>query len=77
MRRVGGEFLDVDARLEPLALGAENHAPHVAVFAGRAQRVGQLEPTGDRQRVHGWVVDRDDLDVVAAFGANHVVLTFT
>ncbi len=36
-----------------------------------AQRVGELEPAGDRQCVHGRVVDRDDDDVLARFRADH------
>ena len=36
-----------------------------------AQRVGELEPARDRQRVHRRVVDGDDDDVLARFRADH------
>ncbi len=48
---VGRELLDVDAGLKALALGLEDHGAHVLVASGRAQRVGQVEPARDRQRV--------------------------
>ena len=71
VRRVGRELLDVDTRLESLALRAEDHDAHVVIAAGGPQRVGETEPARDRQCVHRRIVDRDDLDVFAALGADH------
>ena len=71
VRGVGGELLDVDAGLEALALGAQDHDAHVGVATHRAERVGQFEPARNRQRVHRWIVDGDDRDPLSHFGTDH------
>ena len=63
---VGGELLDVDAGLEALARRLEDDDAHVGVAAGGAQRVGEVEPARDGQRVHGRVVDGHGRDVSRA-----------
>ena len=65
VRGVGSQLLDVDAGLEAPARRLQDHDPHVGVTAGIAQGVGELEPAGDGQRVHGRVVDGHSRDVRA------------
>ena len=48
---------------KPLPVGLQDDDPHVGVAAGGAQRVGELEPARDGQRVHGRVVDGHGRDV--------------
>ena len=69
--RVGGELLDVDAGLEALALGLQDHDTDIGVVTGVADRIRQREPTADGKCVHGRIVDRDDRDAVARFRADH------
>ncbi len=71
VRRIGRQLLDVDAGLEALALGPQDHDAGIAVAARSTECVGELEPARDRQRVHGRVVDGDDDDVLARFRADH------
>ena len=72
LRGVGGQLLDVDSGLEALALGLEDHRRG---RRGRGPRPAARRPAanqpGDRQRVHGRVVDRDDRDVTARFRPDH------
>src|SRR5579871_2719578 len=68
---VGGEFLDVDAGLETLALGAQDDRSNLGVTAGCVQRIGERKPARDGQRIHGRVVDGDDRDVFAHFRRDH------
>src|SRR4051794_31710677 len=44
-------LLDVDAGVEALPFGGEDHNPYVRIGTGGGQGVGELEPAGDRQRV--------------------------
>ncbi len=59
-------LLDVDARVEALALRAQHDGMRLGVPAGLVEGRGQVEPAGDRQRVDRREVDRDDPDVVVA-----------
>ncbi len=52
-------FLDVDARVEPAALGPQDHHVGGLVAARGRDGVGELEPSGGRDRVDGRVVDGD------------------
>ena len=52
-------LLDVDARVEAAALGAEHDAAHVGVLASGGDLASELEPAGHIERVDRRSVDYD------------------
>ncbi len=64
-------LLDVDAGVEALAFAAQDDDSGGGVLAGRGNFLGELEPAGHRQRVHGRDVDDDLGDaLVVTLGAD-------
>ena len=61
-------LLDVDARVEPAALGAQHHDVGLQVGAGLVERGRDVEPALHGQRVDRRGVHRDDPDVVVPEG---------
>ena len=58
-------LLDVDAGVEALALGPQDHDAHTRVVAEASHGVGQLEPSCDGERVDRRIVHHDLGDAVA------------
>ncbi len=74
LRGIGRELLDVDAHLErtELRVRGHDHDADVGIPAGVPDRVGELEPTRDRECVHRRVVDHDLRDMVAHLEPDHL-----
>src|SRR5882672_7381572 len=58
-------LLDVDAGVEPLALGGEDHRANLGILAEGAYDARQLVPPRDVERVDGWVAHDDLGDAVS------------
>ena len=69
------KFFDVDARLKPLAFGANDYAVDIRVLAKLLHAIRELKPRFASERVHGRVVDHHlanavvDLDVDCHFAS--------
>ena len=57
-------LLDVDTGVPAFALGTQDQRSDLRVTSGGGDHVGQIEPTGDGQRVDGRVVHHDLGDAV-------------
>jgi hypothetical protein len=57
-------LLDVHARVETLALGAEDNHLRVRVGPGSVQGVGHVVPALNGERIDRWMVHGDDPDAV-------------
>jgi hypothetical protein len=66
-------LLDVHAGVEAPPFRPQHDHPHGGVVAEPAEGVGQLEPAGDGEGVHRWVVHDDlgDAAVVDVGGDRH------
>src|SRR5262245_13861234 len=58
-------LLDVHAGVEALPFGPQDHDAHARVVAESPNQVGELEPSGDRERVDRRIVHHDLGDAVA------------